>query len=92
MPIGHGGYLGRILYVDLSNGNMKEEAPDEMLLKDFIGGYGLGARIIYSRQKANVDPMGPENLFGILTGPLSGTPAIIQRNRLKEVIDYEIGK
>ena len=35
-----------------------------------------GARIIYNRQKAGVDPLGPENVFGILTGPLTGTPAL----------------
>jgi len=68
--------MGKILFVDLSKGELKDEALDDKLCRDFIGGYGIGARIIYSRQKAGVDPLGPENIFGILTGPLTGTPAL----------------
>lgn len=70
-----GGYMGKLLFVNLSTGEIKEETPDESLYKDFIGGYGLGARILYSRQKAGVDALGPENTLGMLTGPLTGTPA-----------------
>jgi aldehyde:ferredoxin oxidoreductase len=70
-----GGYMGKLLFVDLTTGKMKAETPDETLYKDFIGGYGLGARILYSRQKAGVDPLGPGNIFGLITGPLTGTPA-----------------
>ncbi len=43
---------------------------------DLIGGYGLGARILYERMPAGVDPLGPDNLLGFVTGPLTGTPAI----------------
>jgi len=70
-----GGYMGKILFVDLSKGELKDEALDEKLCRDFIGGYGIGARIIYSREKAGVDPLGPENILGFMTGPLTGTPA-----------------
>jgi aldehyde:ferredoxin oxidoreductase len=70
-----GGYIGKLLFVDLSTGEIKEETPEEKLLKDFIGGYGVGARILYSRQKGGADPLGPENTLGIVTGPLTGTPA-----------------
>lgn len=72
----HGGYMGKILYVDLSNRKIFQETPDEKIYKDYIGGYGLGSRIIYSHQKAKVDPLGPENILGFVTGPLTGTPAI----------------
>lgn len=68
------GYIGKILFVELSSGNIQEESLDEKTCRDFIGGYGLGARIIYSRQKPGVDPLGPENTLGFLTGPLTGTP------------------
>ena len=69
-----GGYMGRILNVDLSSGTISEENPQEKLLRDFIGGAGLGARIIFSRQKARVDPLGPDNIFAIATGPFVGAP------------------
>jgi aldehyde:ferredoxin oxidoreductase len=70
-----GGYMGKILFVNLSAGKIREEAPDESLYRDFIGGYGIGARILYSHQKGGVDPLGPDNTLGFLTGPLTGTPA-----------------
>ncbi len=70
------GYMGKILNVDLSRRELKDEVPDEKLCRDFIGGYGIGARIIFSRQKAGVDPLGPDNILGMLTGPLTGTNAI----------------
>lgn len=67
--------MEKILWVNLSNGELKEEAPDEKLLRDFLGGYGLGARMLYSNQKGGIDPMGPENILGFMTGPLNGTSA-----------------
>ncbi|UCB42672.1 MAG: aldehyde ferredoxin oxidoreductase family protein [Dehalococcoidales bacterium] len=70
-----GGYMGKILFVDLSAGELKDEVLDEKLCRDFIGGYGIGARILYNRQKTGVDPLGPENTLGFITGPLTGTPA-----------------
>ncbi len=68
-----GGYMGKILFVDLSNGVIKEEALDEKMCRDYIGGYGIGAKILYSRQKAGVDPLGPENTLGFITGPITGS-------------------
>jgi aldehyde:ferredoxin oxidoreductase len=67
------GYMGKILFVNLSTGEIKEEKPDESLYRDYLGGYGLGVRILYSRQKAGVDPLGPDNTLGLITGPLTGT-------------------
>ncbi|MBA7480378.1 putative oxidoreductase YdhV [subsurface metagenome] len=72
----YGGYIGKILYVDLSNHKFREETPDDKFYADYIGGYGIGARILYSRQKAKVDPLGPDNMLGFVTGPLTGTPAL----------------
>ncbi len=70
------GYMGRILFVDLAKGVCREEALSEELCRDFMGGYGIGARIIYERMKPNVDPLGPDNILGFMTGPLTGTPAL----------------
>jgi len=70
-----GGYMGKLLFVNLSTGEIKEETPEESLYRNFLGGYGVGARILYSRQKGGVDPLGPENTLGLVTGPLTGTPA-----------------
>lgn len=71
-----GGYMGKLLWVDLSTGKIEIEQPDDSLCRDFIGGYGVGSRLLYSRMKGGVDPLGPDNIFGLMTGPLTGTPAI----------------
>src|SRR3972149_7068589 len=68
------GYIGKLLYVDLATGKMEEETPDERFYRNFIGGYGIGARVLFNRQKAGVDPLGPENMLGFVAGPLTGTP------------------
>jgi len=70
-----GGYMGKLLWVDLSKGKISEEILDEKLARDYIGGYGIGARLIYDRQKPGADPLGPENILGFITGPLTGTDA-----------------
>jgi aldehyde:ferredoxin oxidoreductase len=70
------GYMGKTLKVDLSRRELKDEALDEKLCRDFIGGYGLAARLIFNGQAAGADPLGPDNVLGFLTGPFTGTPAI----------------
>ncbi len=67
------GYMGRLGFVDLSTGKIREERLDEAMVRDFIGGYGLGVRFLFEHQKKGVDPLGPENILGFTTGPLTGT-------------------
>jgi len=69
-----GGYAGKIGFVNLSSGEIREQELDEKLARDFIGGHGLGARILFENQKGRVDALGPENVLGFVTGPLTGTP------------------
>jgi aldehyde:ferredoxin oxidoreductase len=71
-----GGYMGKILWVNLSSGEIHDETLDESVYRDYIGGYGIGARILLSRQKAGVDPLGEENTLGFVTGPFDGTSSI----------------
>jgi aldehyde:ferredoxin oxidoreductase len=71
------GYMGKILNVDLSNQTLIQEPLDERLCRRYVGGYGVGARLLYDRIPAGVDPLEPQNILGFMTGPLTGTPAII---------------
>jgi len=66
-----GGYAGKFLWVDLSTGELRGEIPQESLLRDFVGGYGVGARVLYDEIPAGADPLGPDNLLAFLTGPLT---------------------
>jgi aldehyde:ferredoxin oxidoreductase len=69
------GYRGKILRVDLSAGSTSVTSIDEKLLREFIGGAGLGARLLYDMIDVNTDPLSPENPLLYLTGPLCGTMA-----------------
>jgi len=71
------GYMGKLLNVNLTTGSIEEEALDEGICRDYIGGYGLGARLLYDRIPVGADPFGPDNILALLTGPLTGTPAVI---------------
>ncbi len=69
------GYNGKIAEVNLTEGKVSEYWPDEKILKDYIGGRGLGVKILWDRlggKWRSVDPLGPENLLLALTGPLTG--------------------
>ncbi len=68
-----GGYLGKILRVDLTKGEFKDTFYDEDTLRKYLGGSGLGARILYDETGPETDPLGPDNLLIFLTGPIEGT-------------------
>ena len=70
------GYVGKMLFVDLTQGTIQEQALDEEMAKGFIGGYGIGARVLYNMMKPGIDPLGPDNILGFITGPLTGTGAL----------------
>jgi aldehyde:ferredoxin oxidoreductase len=69
-----GGYAGKVLCVNLTSGLTKEKPLPEVIYRDFIGGVGLGVKIVYERMKPNVDPLGPDNFLGFVPGLLTGTP------------------
>lgn len=70
------GTMGRIAFVDLAKGQVTIETPADELYQKYLGGYGLGAYCLYTRLKAGVKPLSPQNLLGFVAGPLTGTPAI----------------
>ncbi|MGQ9552342.1 MAG: aldehyde ferredoxin oxidoreductase family protein [Candidatus Bathycorpusculaceae bacterium] len=70
-----GGYVGRFLRVDLSQSRMEEQQFPEETLRDFIGGRGLGVKILYDELRPGTDPLSPDNKIAILTGPVTGTSA-----------------
>jgi aldehyde:ferredoxin oxidoreductase len=71
-----GGYMGRILNVDLSSGQIHEEKISDETYQRFLSAAGLGAKILFDRIPKGADPMGPENVLGFLSGLLTGTGAL----------------
>jgi len=69
------GYAGRILRIDLSTGKTKVSPLSVEYAKKYIGGIGLGMRLLLENSKPGVDPLSPENPLILATGPFSGTMA-----------------
>ncbi len=66
-------YAGRILHVNLTTGQTKTEPLTEEMARQYIGGIGLGIRLLMDNSKPGTDPFDPENPIIFATGPLSGT-------------------
>jgi aldehyde:ferredoxin oxidoreductase len=69
------GYAGKFLEVDLTNKKVEEITLSDKILQDYVGGRGLGVKILWDRlgtKWETVDPLGPENILLVLTGPLTG--------------------
>jgi len=69
------GYFKKYLAVDLSVGSCTQIDLEESFIRDYIGGRGFGAKMVWDNLVAHgfkVDPLGPENLLVIAPGPLTG--------------------
>jgi aldehyde:ferredoxin oxidoreductase len=67
------GYQGQWLRVDLSTGKTWAEPLAEARARRYLGGRGMGARILMDEVPAGCDPLGPENRLVFAMGPLAGT-------------------
>ncbi|MCD6529469.1 aldehyde ferredoxin oxidoreductase, partial [Candidatus Bathyarchaeota archaeon] len=69
------GYAGKFLEVDLTTERIKDVTFDEDTLMKFYGGRGLAAKVLWDRlgdRWEEIDPLGPENILTVFTGPLTG--------------------
>ncbi|MEM2915212.1 MAG: aldehyde ferredoxin oxidoreductase N-terminal domain-containing protein, partial [Candidatus Bathyarchaeia archaeon] len=69
-----GGYVQKILYVNLTTGRIDEKPLGIEKARNFLGGKGLAARILYDEIKPGIDPLNPDNVIMFATGPLTGLP------------------
>ncbi|MHA2181446.1 MAG: aldehyde ferredoxin oxidoreductase family protein [Promethearchaeota archaeon] len=67
--------MGKILRVNLTEGTINEEFPDDETLKLYLGGAGLATKYLIDEVPKGIDPLGPENKLIFMTGPLTGTPS-----------------
>ncbi|MDO8568142.1 MAG: aldehyde ferredoxin oxidoreductase C-terminal domain-containing protein, partial [Dehalococcoidales bacterium] len=66
-------YVGNILRIDLTGRRVTPEVIDEQTLRKYVGGTGVGARILYDEVPPGVEWNDPENRLIMATGPLAGT-------------------
>jgi len=68
------GWNGRILRLDLSREKVGSQEFDADFAMKFMGGRGFAAKILWDETKLGIDPLSPENLLIMATGPLTGLP------------------
>ena len=69
-----GGYFGRALLVDVGAGEARTLDLPDRVLRDYVGGAGLGAWLMTELGPAGVDPLAPEAPIAFVFSPLVGTP------------------
>lgn len=70
-----GAYYEKIARINLTTGDISVEPLDMELAHKFIGGRGLGTKMLYEAGVATVDPLSPENQLIYITGPMTGAAA-----------------
>lgn len=67
------GWNGKILEIDLMTQSHKSYPLDMEMAHQYIGGRGLGVRLLWDLVGPDVDPLAPENVLIFTNGPLTGT-------------------
>lgn len=70
-----GAYYEKIARINLTDGTIKTESLDLDLAHKFIGGRGLGTKMLYDEGVATVDPLSADNKLIYITGPMTGAAA-----------------
>ncbi|PYR66599.1 MAG: hypothetical protein DMF88_15755 [Acidobacteria bacterium] len=88
------GYHGCYLRIDASNGHAERMPLADDLLRQYLGGSGLGARLLLDENAATVDPLAPDAPIVFAFSPLVGTPlttsakfAVVSRSPLTHRIN-----
>ncbi len=69
------GYMGKEAWINLSTGKIEIKDIDYDMAKEWMGGRGIGVKILYDNLKPGTDPLSPDNMIVFATGPLTGTGA-----------------
>ena len=69
------GYTGKLLFVNLTTGEISNQELNRNYAADYLGGSGLAARYLYDWLDASTDPLGPENPLVFMNGPLDAAGA-----------------
>jgi aldehyde:ferredoxin oxidoreductase len=68
------GYIGKILHVNLTMGELTVEEPREAFYRKYLGGSAMGMHYILRDMPKSADPLGPENVLTLFTGVTTGAP------------------
>lgn len=67
------GWMGRMLRVDLNTGQFSDQELNVSVLRKYIGGRGLAAKLLMDEMPPSTHPFSAENRLIFATGLLTGT-------------------
>jgi len=67
------GFIGKLLRVDLTSGEISEEPINNTIAEKFLGGAGYCSRYLYDKLEESTDPLSSENILMFMTGPFCGS-------------------
>jgi len=67
------GYAGKFLRIDMTHRKVSTVIFNEQTLRKYIGGTGIGSKILYSEVSPKIEWSDPANRLIIASGPLGGT-------------------
>ena len=71
------GYAGKLLFVNLTDQTYTVEELSDQDARNFLGGPGLGAKVLFDRMPAHTPVFAPESMLGFVTGPTNGNAAFL---------------
>ena len=71
----YSGYMGKVIMLDLSTRKTEEYPWSDKERRLYIGGKAMASKIMFDNFTGSENPLGPENIIVITTGPLTGTGA-----------------
>lgn len=71
----YSGYMGKVISLDLGTQTTEEYPWSDRERELYIGGKAMASKIMFDNFEGTEDPLGPENIIVISTGPLTGTGA-----------------
>ncbi|AEM77864.1 aldehyde ferredoxin oxidoreductase family protein [Thermoanaerobacter wiegelii] len=86
-------YMNKILYIDLTQKKYYFKELQQEIVELFIGGKGLGLKLLYDELPPKLDPFNEKNLLIFVSGPLTGTLApsmrgcVISKSPLNNMFD-----
>jgi len=73
MPQKIKGFAGKYLRVDMTEGSLRDQSFEEPFLRQYLGGTGVGSKILYDEVPPGAEWSDPVNRVTIASGPLGGT-------------------
>ncbi|MGE5403998.1 MAG: aldehyde ferredoxin oxidoreductase N-terminal domain-containing protein, partial [Candidatus Saccharibacteria bacterium] len=70
-----GGYMGKVLWVDLTTHQTREYPWTDEDRELYLGGKIMAAKILYDNIPGPIDPLSDQNLLVFTTGPITGSGA-----------------